>query len=115
MPKKGPARIKVGLSRKLSYSEKKYFRDIIARGKFKTDKGEAKTMILVWEPWRWQGKGAYRADFKPLWARLSQNEQVYAESDQMSAERLFDEVRSLLEEHYVNVHPTAVKTLRELG
>ncbi len=110
-PQKKPARIKVSLSRPLSESEKQYWADDIAKHGFVTSKGETRTMILRWEP----HTGCYRADFRKARFRLSANEQVYAESNMMGSVRLFDHVSELLEEYFVNIHPTAVRTLRELA
>lgn len=107
---KGPARIKISLYRALSYSEKEMFRDL-KTWSFTDKAGDKKTMFLSWSP---QVK-AYEAKFYPFHLRLSANEQVYAESTSVDSRALYRAVVDFLESVVVNNHPTAVKTLRELG
>lgn len=107
---KKPARIKLSLSRPLSHSEQEYFREHLD-GDFLTKEGARKTMVLVWEPHR----KVYRGDFLDFKVRLSDNQQIYAETTSYGSRHLFRQVTKLLDDHFVNLHPTAVKTLRELG
>ena len=109
-PRKNPSRIKLSLQRPLSDSEQLFFRDRLGRG-FKGEDGKTETMISEWQP----HSGLYRCDFRDFKVRLSANEQVYAESNTLGSVRLCQAVIKLLEDYFLNLHPVAVKTLRELA
>lgn len=78
--KKGPARIRVSLSRELSHAEKEFIRSL--------------------------GKDYY--------IRLSGSGKLYIDSWVADSRELFDGAREWLEDNFVNVFPTAVRTFREL-
>ena len=109
-PKKGPARIKLSLSRPLSFSEREWLLEQ-QDWCFTSGSGAIKTMITYWEP----HSKHYRVKFYPFRVRLSKNEQLYLSSNNCDSRFLYNRALRFLKDAFVNIHPTAVKTLRELG
>jgi hypothetical protein len=78
--KKGPARIRLSLSRPFTYAEKEYIRDM--------------------------GRQSH--------IRLSRNGKLYVSSEITDSRDLYFQTRLWLEDTFVNIFPTAVRTFREL-
>lgn len=100
--KKGPARIRVTLSRPLSHSELEWLREACKQ------RFHGKTISAEFNG------STYRVSALPFRVRLSEAGRLYAESHENDSRLLYSRLTHWIENSFVNVHPIAVRTFREL-